>query len=132
MYDTRLAEVGLTTTQFSILRSLDRATGPVPLSELADEQVFERTSLYRALEPLRRQRLIAIRPGRGRAKVVALTALGAKRVAAALPHWEKAQDAFLGQYGSSKWGALAAQLVGVVDTARVISGRPPDNSQERA
>ena len=128
LYDARLAEVGLTTTQFSILRSLHQAPEPVPLSELADEQVFERTSLYRALEPLRRQKLIVISAGHGRAKVVALTALGAKRVAAALPHWEEAQGEFLAQYGSAAWGVLAAQLVGVVDAAKVISERPLDNS----
>lgn len=128
LYDSRLAEVGLTTTQFSILRSLDRAAEPVPLSELADEQVFERTSLYRALAPLRRQKLIVISAGHGRAKLVALTALGAKRVAAALPRWQEAQDAFLTEYGSSAWGALAVQLVGVVDAARVMSKRPSDSA----
>jgi DNA-binding MarR family transcriptional regulator len=115
-----LAEVGLTTTQFSILRSLAEATAPVALTELADQQVFERTSLYRALAPLRRRRLIVISAAGGRAKVVALTPLGAKRVAAALPYWEEAQDAFLAQFGSSAWGALAAQLVGVVDAAKAI------------
>lgn len=121
LYDARLAKVGLTTAQFSILQSLDRAAGPVPLSELADEQVYERTSLYRALDPLQRQKLIVIRAGHGRGKVAALSALGMKRVAAALPHWQEAQDAFLAQYGSSAWGSLAAQLLGVVDAAKVIS-----------
>lgn len=127
LYDSRLAEVGLTTTQFSILRSLDRTAEPVPLTELADEQVFERTSLYRALAPLRRQKLIVIKAGHGRAKVVALTALGAKRVAAALPHWQSAQDEFLAQYGSSAWGALATQLVGVVDAAKMMTGGSSDS-----
>jgi DNA-binding MarR family transcriptional regulator len=115
-----LAEVGLTTTQLSILRSLDRAKGPVPLSELAEEQVFERTSLYRALEPLRRQKLVVLSAGRGRAKAVALTAVGAKRLAAALPYWENAQHAFLAQFGESAWGALATQLVRVVNAARAV------------
>jgi len=128
LYDRRLAEVGLTTTQFSILRSLARAKGPVALSQLAEEQVFERTSLYRALEPLRQQKLIVISAGDGRAKVVALTALGIKRVTAALPHWEEAQDAFLAQFGSAAWGALAAQLVAVANAAKAISGRQLDDS----
>lgn len=121
LYDARLASVGLTTAQFAILQSLDRATGPVPLSKLADEQVYERTSLYRTLNPLRRQKLIVIRAGRGRAKVVTLTALGTKRIAAALPYWEEAQDQFLAQYGSSAWGSLSEQLVRVVDVAKIIS-----------
>jgi DNA-binding MarR family transcriptional regulator len=122
LYDSRLAEIGLTTTQFSILRSLAAADAPVALSELADEQVFERTSLYRALAPLRRQRLIVISAGDGRAKIAALTALGVKRVAAALPYWKEAQDAFLAEFGSSAWGALASQLASVVDAAKAASG----------
>jgi DNA-binding MarR family transcriptional regulator len=121
LYDARLAGVGLTTAQFSILQSLARATEPVPLSELADEQVYERTSLYRTLTPLQQQKLIVIRAGRGRAKVVSLTALGAKRIAAALPHWEEAQDEFLARYGNSAWGMLAAQLGRVVEAAKGIS-----------
>ena len=72
-YDRCLAAVGLTTTQFSILRAIERHRGPVALSELADEQVFERTSLYRALEPLERDGLVTIGAGKGRAKSVALT-----------------------------------------------------------
>ncbi len=125
LYDARLAEVGLTTTQFSILRSLAGNRGPVALSTLAEQQVFERTSLYRALEPLRRQRLIVINAGDGRSKVVALTKLGAKRVAAALPHWQKAQDAFLGEFGTTAWGRLASQLVEVVDAAKAAARPDP-------
>lgn len=123
LYDSRLAKVGLTTTQFSILRSLHGAWRPVALSELAEEQVFERTSLYRALEPLRRQKLIVISEGDGRAKLVSLSPLGAKRVAAALPLWQEAQDAFLAEFGSSEWAALAPKLVGVVDAAQTIGDR---------
>ena len=121
LYDRRLAEVGLTTTQLSILRSLDREKGSVPLSVLADEQVLERTSLYRALEPLRRQKLIIISAGRGRGKSVTLTRLGAKRVVAAGPYWKDAQAAFLAQFGGSAWTDLAVRLVGVVDAAKAIS-----------
>ncbi|MFN2604564.1 MAG: hypothetical protein ABR582_17670, partial [Gemmatimonadaceae bacterium] len=102
------------------LRSLAGDTGPVALSTLGEQQVFERTSLYRALEPLRRQRLIVINAGDGRAKVVALTKLGAKRVAAALPYWQEAQDAFLAQFGATAWGRLASQLVEVVGAAKAV------------
>ena len=125
LYDNHLAAVGLTTTQFSIMRSLAGANAPVALSEVGRQQVFERTSLYRALAPLRRQKLIVLSAAEGRAKAVALTTLGAKRVAAALPHWEKAQDAFLAQFGGSAWSVLAAQLVGVVDAAKAIGGHEP-------
>jgi len=122
VYDKRLAAIGLTTTQFSILRSLAAADAPMALSELAEEQVFERTSLYRALKPLCRQRLIVIKAGHGRAKLAALMPLGVRRVAAALPCWQEAQDAFVAQFGTSAWGVLASQLIGVVDAAKAVGG----------
>ncbi|HKW45973.1 MAG TPA: MarR family winged helix-turn-helix transcriptional regulator [Gemmatimonadaceae bacterium] len=120
VYDSRLENVGLTTTQFSILRALEKHGESVLLSELADELVFERTSLYRALEPLEREGLIAITRGTGRAKLAALTPKGARRVAQALPHWTAAQEAFLAQFGRSAWNTLAAQLMEIVDIARAI------------
>ena len=120
VYDSRLANVGLTTTQFSILRALEKHGASVPLTELAEELVFERTSLYRALEPLEREGLIAITPGTGRAKLAALTPKGIRRVAQALPHWTAAQEAFLAQFGRSAWNMLAAQLTQIVDIARAI------------
>lgn len=121
LYDSRLARVGLTSTQFSILRALERHGEPVALSPLADELVFERTSLYRALEPLRRDGLITIAPGSGgRAKEAALTPRGRRRIVKALPHWQEAQQAFLGQFGRSAWNNLAANLGDIVEAARAI------------
>lgn len=120
VYDNRLAGAGLTTMQFSILRAIERRHGPAPLSELATELVFERSSLYRALEPLAREHLLAFTPGRGRVKQVALTRLGTRRIAQALPLWQAAQNDFLVEFGRSTWNALAAQLVTIVDIARAI------------
>ena len=120
VYDSRLARAGLTTMQFSILRALERYDDGAPLSELADELVFERTSLYRALEPLAREGLVAITAGRGRVKHVALTPRGKRRIAQALPHWKAAQEAFLEQFGRSAWNTMAEQLVAIVDIARTI------------
>src|ERR1044072_3398166 len=50
VYDDALAEAGMTTAQFAILRHIAREQ-PVPLSRLADSLVMDRTSLYRALAP---------------------------------------------------------------------------------
>jgi DNA-binding MarR family transcriptional regulator len=120
LYDTHLARAGLTTTQYSLLVSLDRRREPVALTELADEQVLERTSLYRALEPLRREGLIALTAGPGRAKHAALTSRGARRVAEARPHWQDAQDAFLREFGRSAWSGLAKQLSDIVAAVRTV------------
>ncbi len=120
LYDAHLARAGLTTTQFSLLVSLERRDAPVPLAELAAEQVLERTSLYRALEPLEREGLIKFSAGPGRTKQAALTPRGARRVAEARPHWQEAQDAFLDEIGRSAWNGLAKQLTGIVDAVRSV------------
>jgi len=127
VYDARLAPAGLTTTQFSILRALERREAPVPLAELADELVFERTSLYRALEPLRRERLVVVSDRSPRAKQAALTPKGARRVAQALPLWTAAQEEFLARFGRAPWNDFAARLVEIVDIARTMpaGGGPP-------
>ncbi len=119
MYDSRLALVGLTTTQFSILRALGQHDTPMPLSRLAEDQVFERTSLYRALEPLRRDGLVKLSGEEGRkAKAASLTARGRRLVLRALPHWQEAQAEFLEHVGRPEWARLAAQLVSIVEIAR--------------
>ena len=120
LYDAHLARAGLTTTQYSLLVSLSRQQAPMPLADLAAEQVFERTSLYRALEPLRREKLIAFSAGSGRSKLVALTPRGERRAAEARPHWQAAQDAFLQEFGRSAWSGLARQLTELVEAVRVI------------
>jgi DNA-binding MarR family transcriptional regulator len=117
LYDLHLASAGLTTTQFSILRTLQRRGGCVPLAELGDLLVFERTSLYRALAPLRRAGLVAVRAGADRrAKDVVLTRRGDRRTARAAPHWMTAQRAVLGRVGRAEWIDLASRL-GLLTTA---------------
>jgi len=120
LYDGHLARAGLTTTQFSLLVALERRAKPAPLSELAAEQVFERTSLYRALEPLERDGLVAFTAGTGRSKEVHLTAKGVRRIAEARPHWQEAQSAFLAKFGRSGWNTLAKQLGAIVEVAREL------------
>ena len=121
-YDSRLSSAGLTTTQFSLLRALERHGEPIALTSLAADQVFERSSLYRALEPLRREGLVEIDAiGGRRAKQVGLTARGRQRIRRALPRWREAQREFLKQFGRSAWGTLSMQLVAIVDVAHGLS-----------
>src|SRR5476651_98530 len=56
VYDRHLAQEDLRSTQYSILSKLSRL-GPMPIGELADTMVVERTALGRALRPLQRDRL---------------------------------------------------------------------------
>jgi DNA-binding MarR family transcriptional regulator len=123
VYDARLAEAGLTATQFSLLRAIEGHDGPVRLARLADELVFERTSLYRALDPLERDGLVVVTHAEPRAKQVTLTAKGARRIAKALPLWMAAQEEFVDRFGRSVWNDLAGQLVDIVDIARSMGGQ---------
>jgi len=118
VYDARLAGAGLTTTQFSLLRAIERRDGPVRLAELADELVFERTSLYRTLDPLVRDGLVVVTNAEPRAKQVALTAKGVRSIEKAMPLWTAAQEEFVERFGRAAWNDLAAQLVEIVDIAR--------------
>jgi len=121
-YDSRLSSAGLTTTQFSLLRALERHSEPIALTRLAADQVFERSSLYRALEPLRREGLVKLGAiAGGRAKEVELTARGRQRILRALPRWREAQNEFLKQFGRSAWGTLSTQLVAIVEAAHGLS-----------
>jgi len=120
VYDARLAPVGLTNTQFSILRAIERRDEPVRLTELAEELVFERTSLYRTLEPLARDGLVHLTNAGPRTKQVALTGKGARRIAKALPLWAAAQEEFVERFGRAAWNDVAARLAEIIDIGRAM------------
>src|SRR5262245_11267394 len=123
LYDAHLARAGLTTTQFSILRTVQRHGGRMALSQLADDLVFERTSLYRSLMPLRRGGLVTLRTGSDRrAKDVLLTARAQRCIKAASRYWAAAQRTVLERFGRAAWPAFASQLGYLTAIAR--SARP--------
>ncbi len=119
LYDDHLARAGVTTAQFSILRTLQRCGGRMSLADLVHDLVSERTSVYRALSPLRRRGLVIVRRGRDRrAHNVALTARGERCIDEALPHWAAAQQMVLDQFGAAAWSTLAVKLRALTAIAR--------------
>src|ERR1700721_4366466 len=90
MYDEALSDIGMSTVQFSILRNLSRHD-ELPLMQLADLLVMERTSLYRALTPLERQGWVLGAAGKGRAKTAVLTGQGRRTLLPGTPPWGRAQ-----------------------------------------
>jgi DNA-binding MarR family transcriptional regulator len=117
LYDDALAEAGLTTNQFSILRALARE-GDLPLSRLAESMVMDRTSLYRTLGPIERQGWIEIvAAGAGKVRIARLTAAGRATMARAAPLWEAAQHRIAGSFGADGWAALEAALHGLTTLA---------------
>jgi DNA-binding MarR family transcriptional regulator len=124
LYDAHLGRAGLTTTQFSILRSVQRRGGRAPLAVLVEDLVMERTSLFRALAPLQRARLVAVRAGADRrSKDVCLTARATARIADAMPHWIEAQRIALRELGQDDWHDLARRLKPLTDGARAAHAR---------
>src|SRR5580704_11607020 len=101
LYDQHMAQVGLRTSQYSILAKLDRL-GPLSINELAALMVMDRTTTGRAVRPLERDKLVAIGPGQdGRTRVVRLTPAGAERLQAAIPQWRQAQKEFEAASGAA-------------------------------
>ena len=78
-YDTALAPVGLTVTQYSLLAELAKRGRTVPtVTELADAMVMDRSGLGHTLGPLQRDGLITLTVDSrdARARNVVLTVKG--------------------------------------------------------
>lgn len=111
VYDSQLANAGVTVSQYSILTILKRSGGE-ELSRLAEKMVMDRTSLYRALAPMVRARWLVITDTKkGRAKNVSLTREGRRIHAKAAVHWEKAQTQLIEVFGPARWHELQSGIV---------------------
>jgi len=114
-YDEFLAPIGLRTTQFSILATIERR-GPLTINALANDMVMDRTTLGRNILPLERDGLIRIEPiaSDRRAKELHLTKTGERRLQAALKAWAQAQAQFETNFGAKRSAELRALLRSVV------------------
>jgi DNA-binding MarR family transcriptional regulator len=126
-YDQYLADVGLSTNQYSILARLKRM-GPVTIGALAEVMVMDRTTLGRNIKPLIREKLIAVGQERSdrRRKMLRLTATGSKKVRIAEAAWGAAQAKFEAVYGRREAKTLREMLraVTICDL-----GRPEENAR---
>ena len=114
LYDRHLAAEGLKTSQYSILAKLARL-GPQSINSLAAMMVMDRTTTTRAVQPLARDKLVAIAPGEDeRTRMVRLTPTGEKRAKAAAAAWRAAQKEFEAGYGAADAEKLRVELARVV------------------
>lgn len=127
-YDQFLAEVGLRTTQYSILTRL-RRLGPLSINALARELVMDRTTLGRNILPLQRGGLIAVVKGRAdrRSKELQLTDAGLARLRTAIEGWAEAQARFETAFGGERSSELRTLLhaVSATDLANADSPVQP-------
>ncbi len=119
VYDDALSDAGLTTSQFAILRTLER-NGASPLSRLAEAFVMDRTALYRMLTPMIRAGWVEVAAsGRGRAKLASATASGLATMHAAEARWTETQQRIVGTIGAERWRQLQSTLADLAQIAPI-------------
>jgi DNA-binding MarR family transcriptional regulator len=114
VYDAALQPVNLKATQFTVLATLSKS-GQLPLSQLADAMVMDRTTLTRNLQPLLKRNLVSAIPGKDRrVRNVQLTPQGKRLLDKALPLWRTAQSQLVGGLGQKRWTRLLDDLAATV------------------
>src|SRR6185437_16426011 len=89
-YDGLLRPYGVTSAQFSLLGGIRRGEGQT-VSELAERNGIDRTSLTRNIDRLEKMGLITSHPAnKGNARVCDLTEAGEALVQQLVPIWAKA------------------------------------------
>ena len=123
-YDQCLAPSGgLRTSQFTVLAKL-RRNGPLTINALAGDMVTDRTTLGRNVLPLERDGLITIKVSAAdrRAKQLALTKAGEKRLRTAAKLWFAAQAQFDTAFGAKRAAALRGLMATVVASDFTVAG----------
>lgn len=104
-YDEALAPVGLTVTQFSILRTLSRLDRP-SLVELAETTAHEKSALWRTIQPLVRAGWI-VTDTEQRAQRLSVTPAGREKLSDAMPLWRAAQSKVSEALGANEAALIA-------------------------
>jgi DNA-binding MarR family transcriptional regulator len=118
LYERHLADVRLTSAQFSILGALGEG-GPMIMADLASVLVMDRTTLLRAMKPLQREDLLKSTSSAEdpRQLVFALSAAGERKLKQALPLWNKAQEEFEAEVGAREATQLRRSLLALGKSA---------------
>lgn len=121
-FDAALAGSGINITQLAVMRAVLRHPHE-PLSRVAEDLAMDRTSLYRALTALQKQRWINLRHGAdGRSRSASLTPAGEAALARAEPGWAGTQRAIVESFGAPQWQALVAELRRLAQCAAHCAG----------
>jgi DNA-binding MarR family transcriptional regulator len=114
LYDRHLVSSGLSISQFSAL-ALIEAHPSISVLALSEMMVMERTTLLRALKPLRNAGFLLCEPGGAKfALEFTLSAAGKAKLMEAEPLWQAAQGEFEAYAGKQRAAQLRAELLGVV------------------
>ncbi len=117
-YDAALAPTGLRATQFTLLATLSRRPD-LPLTQLAEALVMDRTTLTRNLKPLVGRGLIRVyQEADARVRRISLTDDGKRVLDDALPRWREAQSRLVETLGQDRWSGFLDDLAATVAVAQ--------------
>jgi DNA-binding MarR family transcriptional regulator len=110
-FDDALRPLGLTSGQFSLLMSLNRAEPPT-IGQVSAVLAMDRTTLNANLKPLERRGLVTVSVDDAdrRSRRLALTRAGHTLLVRALPVWRRTQAATESLLGRSNPDALRSDL----------------------
>lgn len=110
-YDEALRPLELTSGQFSLLISLNRAEPP-SIGQVSAVLAMDRTTLNANLKPLERRGLVtvSVHDGDRRSRRLVLTPAGRSLLVAAVPVWRRTQNTAERLLGRSDPDALRADL----------------------
>jgi DNA-binding MarR family transcriptional regulator len=110
IYDAALAVSPMNVTQLAVLRCIDRRRGE-PLTHVSKELEMDRTSLYRALNPMIREGWVKVAGGiDARSRTAIITRKGHRLLAEARKHWEQVQTRVVDRFGRSEWMSFVSEL----------------------
>ncbi|MCB2186220.1 MAG: MarR family transcriptional regulator [Deltaproteobacteria bacterium] len=110
LFDRHLRELGLKSTQFSVLMVAYHYEGML-LTQIASILGMERTTLTRNLAVLEQMELITLEQGEDRReRRVNVTPQGVEILSRSLPLWEKAQAEVVEAVGPGNWEGLLSGL----------------------
>jgi DNA-binding MarR family transcriptional regulator len=116
-YDDALRRAGLRATQFAVLVAVEKE-GAISITALAAALGMDRTTLTRNLAPLVKMGLIAVGvEGWRRSRALQITREGRTRLRAALPLWERAQEALKDKLGDRDWIRVHESLDRLIQAA---------------
>lgn len=88
---------------------------------------MDRTSLYRAIEPMRRAGWLTVSAGAdARSRTAGFTAKGLKVLKSADPYWRRLQTEAIDRFGREKWAALVSELERLSACTRAAASAAPE------
>ena len=121
IYDEALSGTQINITQLAVMRCIYRRERE-PLAGVAHELEMDRTSLYRAINPMIRDGWLVLAAGAdARSRSARITKKGLQILAQAGTGWDGIQELLIGRFGPKAYHALMSELNRLADCAEAAS-----------